>query len=175
MKTLLLAGAVAATAVVPFAAPSSATPRTAVPHCTDSQLRIREGHGDGAAGHVGFAIRFKNHSGTTCSVRGYPGAAGLNKHGKQVVQATRTKRGMIGGLKPGHAIPTVVLKPGHVASAVIEGVDVPVQGHKCRTLHGLLVTAPNDFDAVHLHSAPPDCDGIQIHPVVKGKTGSQLR
>jgi len=173
MRALVIATVVVASGV-PLATPIAATPSTSVSHCTDSQVRVREGRSDGAAGHIGIRIHFKNKSSATCSVRGYPGAAGLNKHGKQVVQAQRTRRGMLGGLKPHHKIPTVVLHSGDVATAVIEGVDVPVKNHRCRTLHGLLVTPPNLFDAVHLRHAPPDCDGIQIHPVIAGKTGSQF-
>jgi hypothetical protein len=174
---LALATTVAAVLVVsaaPLLATGNATATgRAAAHCKDSQLRVREGRADAAAGHIGFRLRFHNSGSAPCTLRGYPGAAGLNKHGRQVVQAKRTKRGMLGGLKPGHKIPTVLLRPGRVATAVIEGTDVPTQGHHCRTLHGLLVTPPNDTAAVYLKHAPPDCDGIQIHPVIKGKTGRQ--
>jgi hypothetical protein len=181
MRALLIAPLLALVGTSSIAAASSAAPGsggatgTSVAHCTDGQVRVREGRSDGGAGHIGIRIHFKNHSSVTCSVRGYPGAAGLNKHGRQVEQAKRTRRGMVGGLKPHHKIPTVSLAPGEVATAVVEGSDVPVNNHRCRTLHGMLVTPPNDFTAVHVKHAPPDCDGIQIHPVIKGKTGSQYR
>lgn len=154
--------------------PVSAT--TTIPHCDIHQLRVTEGAGGAGLGHVGYPIRFTNRSQATCSVRGYPGVAGLNKHGKQVEQALRTKNGYLGGVKPGHPIPTVVLKPGQVASALVEGTDVPA-GHQkhCRELHGLIVTPPNDRQSVHLKHAPPDCSRIEVHPVVRGKNGTQNR
>lgn len=174
---LVAAGAVLL--LVATAAPSAtARPslRTKAPgHCREGQLRVREGAAGAATGHIGIPIRFRNRSRRTCSLRGYPGAAGLNKHGKQVTQAKRTKRGFIGGLKPGHKIPTVVLHPGQVASSLIEGTDVPEGNQKhCRVLHGLLVTPPDDQRALHFRHAPPDCSRIQIHPVVRGKDGSQI-
>jgi hypothetical protein len=147
---------------------------TAVSPCHANQLRVREGSAGAATGHIGFPIRFRNHSNQTCSLRGYPGAAGLNKHGKQVTQAKRTKSGFIGGLKPGHKIPTVTLRPGQTAASLIEGTDVPVGKQKhCRELHGLLVTPPNTRRSVHLTHGPPDCTRIEIHPVVRNKDGSQ--
>jgi hypothetical protein len=172
--------ATAASVLLAATAMPSATahpsPRANQPgHYRDGQLRVREGGAGAATGHIGIPIRFRNRSHRTCSLRGYPDAAGLNKHGKQVTQAKRTKRGFIGGLKPGHKIPTVVLHPGQVASALVEGTDVPQGTRKhCRELHGLLVTPPNDHRAHHFRDAPPDCSRIQIHPVVKGKDGSQI-
>jgi hypothetical protein len=161
-------------AAVSLQLPANAT--TVIPHCGIHQLRVSEGSGDAGLGHVGISIRFQNRSQTTCSIHGYPGTAGLNKHGKQVEQALRTKNGYLGGVRPGHPIPTVTLEPDQVASALVEGTDVP-SGHQkhCRVLHGLLVTPPNDRQSVHLKHAPPDCSRIEIHPVVRGKDGTQNR
>jgi Protein of unknown function (DUF4232) len=147
---------------------------TTISHCAYGQLKISEGGGEGATGHIEIPLHFRNKSDRVCEVRAYPGVAGLNKHGKQVEQAKRTRRGFTGGVAPGHKIPTVVLEPGQEATAIVEGTDVPV-GHarKCRVLHGLLVTPPNDFKSVHLKHAPPDCSRIQVHPVIRGKDGSQ--
>jgi hypothetical protein len=177
-RPLLAVGATALTlaaTVAPWA--SAATPAvhvTSISGCSYGQLRVRAGGGGAGLGHVGFAIRFTNTSSRTCSLHGYPGAAGLNKHGKQVTQAKRTTSGYLGGLKPGHPIPTVVLKPGQTAASLIEGTDVP-EGNAthCPTLHGLLVTPPNDRRSVHLTMAPPDCSRIQIHPVLRGTSGTQ--
>lgn len=161
--------------ITPGTAAHSSPRLSAVDRCHAGQLRVREGSAGAATGHIGFPIHFRNHSDRTCSLRGYPGAAGLNKHGRQVTQAKRTKRGFIGGLKPGHKIPTIDLKPGQTASALIEGADVPVGNQKhCRGLHGLLVTPPNTRQSVHLTHAPPDCTRIEIHPVVRNKDGSQI-
>jgi hypothetical protein len=173
--TLAIGASLVAAAATTSCANANATTRFGVvSHCTYSQLQIREGRGLAATGHIGYRLHFRNTSSRVCSVRGYPGAAGLNKHGKQVTQARRTPSGFLGGLKPGHTPPTVVLKSGEVATAVIEGVDVNSHGGAgCPTLHGLLVTPPNDRKSVHLKFAPPDCARIQIHPVIRGESGSQ--
>jgi hypothetical protein len=172
--TSVVVGMMGALAAVSPASPVNAT--SAVPHCQSHQLTVSEGAGGAGLGHVGYPIRLRNRSQATCSVHGYPGVAGLNKHGKQVEQALRTKSGYLGGVKPGHPIPTVILQPHQVASALVEGTDVP-SGHQkhCRELHGLLVTPPNDHKAIHLNHAPPDCSRIEVHPVVRGKSGTQSR
>jgi hypothetical protein len=174
--TLATAGVMLVATATPSATAYPSLRTSSISHCRAGQLRVREGGAGAATGHIGTPIRFHNRSLQTCTLRGYPGAAGLNKHGKQVTQAKRTRRGFIGGLKPGHRIPTIVLHPGQVASSLIEGTDVPQgnQNKPCRELHGLLVTPPNTRRAIHFTDAPPDCSRIQIHPVVRGKDGSQI-
>jgi hypothetical protein len=159
-----------AIAAAPVSSPTSAAASTTVAHCTYSQLRVRSGGGGAASEHDSVRLRFRNTSHRSCSVYGYPGAAGLNKHGKQIEQAKRTKQGYSGGVDPNRKIPTVVLKPGQVATAVIESVGVTAHGANCKTFHSLLVTPPNDRKSVHLAIGLPRCS-LQIHPVVKGTTG----
>jgi Protein of unknown function (DUF4232) len=162
--------------VASAAAPHAAATHVATKHprCTYAHLRIHPGKTGAATGHEGFPIHFKNTGKTTCTLHGYPGVAGLNKHGKQVEQAKRTKNGFLGGVKPGHPIPTVVLKPGHVAAALLEGTDNPVGPQKrCREFHAILVTPPNAKKSTEFSETPPDCTRIEIHPVVHQKDGSQ--
>jgi hypothetical protein len=145
----------------------------AAPHCRFAQLAVREGRSDSGAGHIMFPIHFRNTSHATCTLYGYPGAAGLNRKGAQVVQATRVKYGYSGGVKAGNPIPLVTLQPGQQGTARIEGSDVPgPNGRPCRELHGLLVTPPNDQRSAHLNDSPPSCR-LQIHPVIKGSSGTQ--
>lgn len=161
-----------AAATVGVPAPFSAAAGRPAP-CRAHQLQLREGAGGAGLGHIGMPLRFRNRSRVSCTLHGYPVVAGLNRHGRQVEQARRTKSGYLGGVRPGHRIPTVTLRPGRVASALVEGTDVPAGHHThCRELHGLLVTPPNQRRAVRLRHAPPDCSRIEVHPVVPGKTGT---
>ena len=91
-----------------------------------------------------------------------------------MTQAQRTPNGYIGGLPIGDTvIPTVVLEPGDIASALVEGTDNPVgTATACPMLHGLEATAPNTHVSQRLPFAPGFCSPIQVHPVVPGTTGS---
>jgi hypothetical protein len=127
-----------------------------------------------AAGHQGVVLLFVNNGSTGCVLYGYPGAAGLNAGGAQVVQAQRTLTGMMGGLAPGvTTLPRTTLAPGQSASAVVEGTDVPSGTEtNCPTYPSLLVTAPNTKGSVTIPLALPGCSGLQVHPVVPGTSGS---
>jgi hypothetical protein len=171
---VLAGGATALAGLLPPISVGLAAPVTTVNHCSYAQLKVKEVSAGAGLGHGGYRLHFRNTSHRVCSLRGYPGAAGLNKHGKQIEQAKRTKTGYIGGVSPGHPIPTVILEPGQQATSVVEGTDVPTAHQKrCRVLHGLLVTPPGDHKSVHVRHAPPDCSRIEIHPVVRNKTGRQ--
>ena len=147
-----------------------------VPACTGSQIAVTPGQWGGATGHIGGAVLFRNTSRSTCSLYGYPGVAGLDSAGRQEVQATRSPRGFIGGLPTPTSHPrTVVLAPGAVASAVVEGVDVPSGGAtSCPSYPSILVTPPGTRSSTHLNLAVPGCGGIEVHPVVPGTSGGQL-
>jgi hypothetical protein len=121
----------------------------------------------GAAGHEGVVVLFRNHGSTTCTLTGYPGAAGLNASGAQIAQATRTLTGMIGGCHCSHA-PLLTLNPGTTVSAVIEG-NIGGPG-PCDAFHSLLVTPPNTSTSTHLAVTVPSC-GFDVHPVVTGTSG----
>lgn len=166
-------------------APGATSASTAEPArtgpCHSAQLGISEQalapgqYLHGAAGHSAVVILFKNTSSAPCTLSGYPGAAGLDASGAQVTQASRTPSGFMGGLSAGSTTPpAVVLAPGEMASAMVEGTDNPVGGSTtCPALSGLLATAPNTRPSVHLPAAPGDCSGLSVHPVVAGTTGSQ--
>jgi hypothetical protein len=118
---------------------------------------------------------FTNQSQSTCLLYGYPGVAGLDAQGNQVVQAQRTLNGYLGGLGNGATSPpTVRLAPGQAASATVEGTDVPVgAATTCPDYPALLVTPPNLTVSVHVAAGLPGCSPIEVHPVVPGNTGSE--
>ncbi|MFC1438502.1 DUF4232 domain-containing protein [Streptacidiphilus sp. N1-10] len=164
------------TAAAPVGTTAPATVTQGVPACTGGQIKVTPGQWGGATGHIGGAVLFRNTSRSTCSLYGYPGVAGLDSAGRQEVQATRVPRGFIGGLPTPTSHPTtVVLAPGAVASAVIEGVDVPSgNATSCPNYPSILVTPPGTRSSTHLALAVPGCGGIQVHPVVPGTSGGQL-
>ncbi len=126
-------------------------------------------------------ILFTNQSQSTCTLSGYPGVAGLDAQGNQVVQAERTLSGYLGGIQPGATTaPTVTLAPRQMASATVEGTDNPIgSATSCPYYPFLLVTPPNLTESVRvtvsgLGTNPPGlpgCSLIEVHPVVPGNSG----
>jgi hypothetical protein len=163
------------TTAVPFASTSSAPP------CEDGQISVSDNGGGSGLGHQDQVLRFLNVGSRRCALRGYPGIAGLDASGHQVVQAQRTLSGYLGGLQDGStALPDVTLNPGEVASAVVEGTDNPSGTEtSCPSYPYLLVTPPGLTVSTRLtvtglgNSEPglPGCTRIEIHPVVPGGSG----
>jgi hypothetical protein len=153
---------------------STTTTPTGVALCAGANVGVSGKMASAAAGHQGVVVLFVNNGSTSCVVFGYPGAAGLNASGVQVVQAQRTLTGMMGGLAPGvTALPRITLAPGQTASAVVEGTDVPSGTEtSCPAYPSLLVTAPNTKVSVTIPLSLPGCSGLQVHPVVSGTSGS---
>jgi hypothetical protein len=153
---------------------TSTTPAGGLGACRDGQISVSTGVGGGGVGHEDQVLLFTNSSHSACTLSGYPGVAGLDAQGNQVVQAQRTLRGYLGGLDNGATTPpTVSLSPGQVASATVEGTDVPVgSATSCPTYPALLVTPPNLTRSVQVTAGLPGCSPIQIHPVVPGSSGS---
>jgi hypothetical protein len=147
----------------------STTPRT--PHCTFAQRAV-SATGNSGAGHIGVVLRFKNTGAQTCKLVGYPGVAGLDAHGTQVIQATRTLNGYLGGIPTGQLPPVVTLTTGQSASAMVEGSDVTQGNARCESSPKLLVTPPNTTRSVTIDMSMPGCAVVQVHPVVAGTGGS---
>jgi Protein of unknown function (DUF4232) len=155
-------------------APTTSTTSGAVERCTFSQLSISLGQPGAGLGHEGAAILFTNAGTSECSLSGYPGVAALDSSGAQVQQAQRTPNGYLGGMETGSSTPPVVdLRAGAVASALVEGTDVPEgTATSCATYPALLVTPPTSSRSVKLTLSLPGCSPLQVHPVVSGTTGS---
>lgn len=151
------------------------------PPCHDGQVSVSDAGGGAGLGHQDQVILFTNQSQSTCTLSGYPGVAGLDAHGNQVVQAERTLSGYLGGLQNGATTPpTVTLNPGQTASATVEGTDNPIgSATSCPYYPALLVTPPNLTESVRvtvsdLGTNPPGlpgCSQIEVHPVVPGSNG----
>ncbi len=161
--------------VPPSTAPPSTTTTTGAQTsaCADGQIMVSAGTSGAGLGHEGQVLLFTNVSSSPCTLTGYPGVAGLDAQGAQVVQAVRTPMGYLGGLLTGSTTPpTVVLAPAAVASALAEGTDNPTNGAtSCPTYPSLLVTAPDLTVSVRVAAGLPGCSPIEVHPVVPGTTG----
>jgi Protein of unknown function (DUF4232) len=146
--------------------------------CTAAQLTLATGPWEGAGGHGGFPLRFTNGSATGCTLTGYPGAAVLSSSGQQVVQASRTPAGYLGGLAANQSSPPVVdLGPGQTAAAMLEWIENPQapQQTTCPTYGAVLVTPPDTSQSTELAAPSPIdlCANLEVHPVVSGTTGSE--
>ncbi|MDA8314978.1 MAG: DUF4232 domain-containing protein [Actinomycetota bacterium] len=144
------------------------------PRCTFAHLSVSVGQVGAGLGHEGVAILFENTGTSTCSLSGYPGVAALDSAGQQVAQAQRTPSGYLGGMQTGSTTPPVVLLgPGAVASALVEGTDVPEGvASSCPTYPALLVTPPTSTLSARLTVSLPGCSPIEVHPIVSGSTGT---
>jgi hypothetical protein len=164
-------------APITFAPPTVAAPGT--PPCGLAQVLISDTGGGAGLGHEDQVLVFTNDSHSVCTLTGYPGVAGLNAYGEQIIQATRSLNGYLGGLLPGATTPPVVsLAPGQTASAIVEGTDNPIGPQPCPYYPSLLVTPPNLTDGLRVEVSDlstqgfPGCSGLDVHPVVAGSSGS---
>lgn len=135
--------------------------------CSGTDLAVTGREASGGVAHGGLVLVFTNHSDSRCAVQGYPGAAGVDAAGAQVVQAARTLTGYLGGCHCTHP-PAVSLAPGQQASSLLEG-DIG-GGEECLAVASVLVTPPDAKASTVILLRVDDCH-LQIHPVVPGATG----
>ena len=112
--------------------------------CAAGELVIGSGHSGAGLGHSGGSVLFRNISNSACQLRGDPTVFGLDAAGRPVTRARRTLGGYLGGIRGRVVAPSLVtLYPGQVASAVVEGTDVPVgAATSCPSYSAILVAAP---------------------------------
>ena len=144
------------------AKPSTTTTAAGPTQCSTTSLSISVGQSQGAAGHIVEPLILKNSSSTSCVTGGFPGVAGTNSSGTQVIQATRA------GASKG----SLTLAPGATASATLSAVDVPSGTEtSCPTLAGLLVTPPNTTASAQVITSLPGCPGLSVTALVAGSSG----
>ena len=167
-------------ASTPATASGSTPPTTAgqavAKGCLAGQLAVEIGPANGAAGSVGYTNAFKNVSGSTCSLYGYPGLQMLNASGQpiptDVIRATSVT-------VPYVPEKLVTLAPG--AKADFDMGFAAATGYEnaqCPTSTRVEFTAPNDFqsltvalairpygggDVAHLQ-----CGQVHVSPVYAG-------
>ncbi|MFJ9536718.1 DUF4232 domain-containing protein [Streptomyces sp. NPDC101225] len=149
-----------ATAGLTWNASATTAARTAassVHTCTVGDLYLSLGRKEGAAGSLYQPITFTNTGRGSCALRGYPGVSVLDsQHGQIGAAATRS----------GRSYATVVLAPGHSASAVIRTTNGPVGGACRPTGTYLRVYPPASYQPVLIPAHWKVCSGtFQVGPV----------
>ncbi len=164
----------------PTTVTTDGAPRASSP-CTNGELTVSNSGGGAGLGHEDQILVFTNNSSAACTLTGYPGVAGLNANGRQLVQAIRTVGGYMGGVSPETtALPLVTLAPGRSGSAIVEATDNPLGSQPCPYYPFLLVTPPDFTAQVRVEVAGPGtrppgmpgCTTMEVHPVVPGETGT---
>ncbi len=155
-----------ATSPAPASSPASTPPAAAA---CNSQLAVRSAPAQGGDSHGGVIVIFTNTASTSCTIYGYPGAAVLDKSGRQIVQATRTLSGYLGGCRcatPEH----LRLEHSQSASAIVEGDNGG--GDECLRGVAILATPPNTTKPTRIPLQAYSCH-VQVHPVVRGTSGTK--
>ncbi|MCT9078456.1 DUF4232 domain-containing protein [Streptomyces fulvoviolaceus] len=121
------------------ASASESTPAPAGTRCHTSELRASVGRNNPGAGQENFPVVLTNASSRTCTLYGYPGTAFVDASGKQLGPDP----------KRSSAEPeTVTLAPGQSAWAGLSFGNPEVSGAKSATPAALLVTPPDEEDAL---------------------------
>jgi Protein of unknown function (DUF4232) len=169
IRTSLLAlSTLAGASVCLVAVPSSRA--AGVPGCGNHSLTVTATAPQGATGHGNLVLRFKNRTTRSCSLVGYPAVDALDAGGHVLASARRTVSGFTGGST--HGVRTVVVTPGHYASADVEWMNFnPRTGGACRFSTAIAVTPANTGRTVHRARSVSTCR-LQVHPTVPGRTGN---
>lgn len=160
-RRLIGAGAVAvvaAVALISYAVANGTTSQPGVVRpsvglastatCHVSQLRISLVHTGAVMGEEGGLLRFTNVSPSQCQVSGWPTVVAIEPSGERIASLRDAGGTMLfgwNGLR-GHTLPTIRLRNGASAYAILASGDNPVGANpppSCRTARRLIVTAPN--------------------------------
>ena len=167
--TGILSGTLAVAAVSGgIALASSPAGASAVPACGNHSLKFTHTQPQGARGHSSFIVRFKNVGYGSCSLYGYPGFDALGSYGAVLKHAKRTMNGFTGGAS---SIKTIVVRPGHFASADVEWTNFKANGDACRWSEAVATTPPNTSRTVTFPLSVSLCR-LQVHATVAGKSGN---
>lgn len=170
LRVRLTAAAVSTALLIAGLIGFDAAARATAPACGNTSLTATRGLIDGALGHGGVTLFFRNSSRHTCSLRGYPGVDELDMNGQIIAHATRTLRGYLGGASSVH---TVKLAPGGFASALVEWINTtPIDGHNCAQAAYLRATPANTSHAVRMPTESTTNCFVQVHPTVGGTSGN---
>jgi hypothetical protein len=141
--------------------------------CSGPQLTVRVTPGLAGTGHWSSLITVENAGSSPCRVSGYPGVAAIAAGGGAPADALASPRGFSGGLPAGASIPRITLQKGEVATALLEGTDIPIgNATTCPSYVSLDVTLPGGAKAVTLDQRIGSCSGLTVHPFVVGFNGS---
>jgi hypothetical protein len=170
---MIIGAVIIAGVLVGGSATGSAAVRRSGTTCSLRQLTVSVTDGLGGAGHSSSVILVRNNGPSTCHLKGYPEVRLFNAQGTGAAEAIETPTGFTGGLPTGAPIPSVELRKGEVASAVMEGTDIPTSGATtCPSFHDYTITLPGIADVVHIDHETGSCSGLYVHPLVIGFNGA---
>jgi hypothetical protein len=141
--------------------------------CSADQFDVKVTEGMGGAGHSSSVILVSNTGPSTCRLMGYPDVQLLNSQGDETAEAAETPGGFSGGLPLGAPIPSVNLQNGELASAVIEGTDMPTgNATTCPSYPSYRIILPKLGTTVKVDHEIGSCSGLSVHPFVMGFNGT---
>jgi hypothetical protein len=149
---------------------------TTLSGCVSTQLAVVLGPSQGALGHIGQRVSFKNTSTVACTLYGYPGLQMLDPSGSPI--PTDVIRG-IAYTVPAEPEKIVTLAPGEVASFDLGYEDSTGYGNAtCPTSAEVEVTPPNDYTSITIawklqpyggsSTKHLQCGQITVSPVFTG-------
>ncbi|HEY8302270.1 MAG TPA: DUF4232 domain-containing protein [Jatrophihabitans sp.] len=146
---------------------ATAASASTYPSCGNRSLVVTNTPTDSGMGHSGMVLLFRNKTAQTCTLRGYPGLDAVSRSGHVLAHARRTLGGYLGG----GTVRTVVVRPGHFATALAEWENFdPVTSGACRFSHAVAATPANTAHTVRLPVSVSLCR-LQVHPTVAGANG----
>ena len=150
------------TGLVLTAGPAGAQTRThRAPRCGNAALTVTRTFVQGAAGHSGMALIYRNATTRTCSVTGYPGLDAVTAKGRVLTHAVR-----VGSAKRR----TVTIRPGHFASATVQWRNIGKDGRDCRRSAAIRTIVANTTRVHRLPVAVGAC-GLRVGRTVAGVPG----
>jgi hypothetical protein len=158
------------TSAGPFsAAAPSATPSAARP---PAPAAARSASRSSAVLPTSTVLRFRNVSAQTCAIEGYPGVIASSATGIST-PADEVLFGPNGGIRRSGEPLVILLKPGAVASAVVDSASETASGDlaQCKTISSLQVELPSGAPVPSVKEPLQVCR-LEIHPLVLGQTGS---
>ena len=140
--------------------------------CATSDLQVKLGSGEGAAGSQFVPLVFTNTGSGSCSLDGYPGVSFVDANGDQVGNAaTRNAQ---------HDPSRVTLQSGDSASAVVQiggTTNFPPADCAAKDATALRVYPPDSTEATDVDLDAPmsvcsgDVDQLSVEAVVSGTSG----
>jgi hypothetical protein len=157
---------------------------TTVKTCVSSALHLEYDQVRAGTGNVNLFFLIRNGSSESCALRGFPRPTFLGSNGTRLsisqTNSADSDGNDLGGLRPGLAIPTVILAASNgVASFSIYGRDMP-HGNSlkgCVKTRTMLTELPGVAGRYTIALTPNSeifdtwCGGVIIHPIVPGRTG----
>jgi hypothetical protein len=151
-----------------------------VAQCQETQLDVHWVSGEAGLSHASQIIVITNISASACKLSGYPTVKMTGGASVVTSVAKKTRNGYLGGLGgPNAYVPLPVVKlraHGGTASSMVEGGDVPIgNAVGCVIFNKVSIEIANLKPSYRFGTRFSGCVRPQVHPIVKGSTGSSLK